>query len=109
MAIEMSIDLTDATFADIVGLVDAAHAAGVTRDTPVTMDGAALTLKVDPARSPEASTAASQSGDGAAGGSSRGAAGSGGDCTHRPLPQLGDAAIRSVVDILTGRQDPPRR
>lgn len=96
MAINLSIDLADATFADLVALVDAAHAAGVERATPLELEGGQLTLAVEP-------TAAKPS---AAAPTPRGGEGEG---SHRPLPQLGDAAIRSVVDILTGRQEPPRR
>ncbi|WP_066526534.1 hypothetical protein [Corynebacterium bouchesdurhonense] len=96
MAINLSIDLADATFADLVALVDAAHAAGVERSAPLELDGEQLTLAVEPGAAKPA--AAPQT--------PRGSDGEGG---HRPLPQLGDAAIRSVVDILTGRQEPPRR
>lgn len=97
MAINMNIDLTDATFADLVALVDAANAAGVDRGAPLELDGSQLAISVDPA-------ARSENSD-----HPRPAGRAGADAAHRPLPQLGDAAIRSVVDILTGRQEPPRR
>lgn len=94
----MTIDLGNANFADLVALVDAARVAGVTDTAPVKLDGAVLSIEVDTsARTSQATPAR----DGAPSASS--------DTPHRPLPQLGDAAIRSVVDILTGRQEPPRR
>lgn len=98
MAVNMTIDLGNANFADLVALVDAARVAGVTDTAPVKLDGAALSIEVDTsARTSQAKPAR----DGAPAAAS--------DTSHRPLPQLGDAAIRSVVDILTGRQEPPRR
>lgn len=95
MAVNMTIDLDNASFADLVALVDAARVAGVADAAPVKMDGAALTIEVD--TSARGATSASAGQEESA------------DASHRPLPQLGDAAIRSVVDILTGRQEPPRR
>ncbi|MCP1386777.1 hypothetical protein M5J20_00980 [Corynebacterium sp. TA-R-1] len=93
MAVHMTIDLNDATFADLVALVDAARVAGIDPTTPVTLEEAALTVAVEPA--PKAPHPEPRPGEQ--------------DPAPRPLPQLGDAAIRSVVDILTGRQEPPRR
>lgn len=92
MAVNMTIDLDTATFADLVALVEAARVAGVSDAAPVQLDGAVLTVAVDTsARTSRAKPARSEA-----------------DAPQRPLPQLGDAAIRSVVDILTGRQEPPR-
>ncbi|OFT83662.1 hypothetical protein [Corynebacterium sp. HMSC29G08] len=90
MAVNMTIDLAEATYADLVALVEAARVAGVAPDAKLVLDGETLTLQVEPGAKlakevPEAEAAA-----------------------HRSLPPLGDAAIRSVVDILTGRQEPPR-
>lgn len=90
MAVNMTIDLADATYTDLVALVEAARVAGVAPDAKLALEGETLTVQVEPAitapkEEPEAEVAA-----------------------HRPLPPLGDAAIRSVVDILTGRQEPPR-
>ena len=101
MAVNMTIDLDNATFADLVALVDAARVAGVTDTAPVKLNGAALSIEVDTsARAGQAKPAQA---------SASGAPAQSADTSHRPLPQLGDAAIRSVVDILTGRQEPPRR
>ncbi|QYH19449.1 hypothetical protein JKI95_10235 [Corynebacterium aquatimens] len=94
MAVHMTIDLADATFADLVALVEAARVAGVERSTPVTLEDSTLTVAVEPAPQPAPRPAERPAES---------------DAAHRPLPQLGDAAIRSVVDILTGRQEPPRR
>ena len=90
----MTIDLNDATFADLVALVDAARVAGIDPATPVTLEESELTVAVDPAPKPAPHSEHRPSEH---------------DPAPRPLPQLGDAAIRSVVDILTGRQEPPRR
>lgn len=101
MAVQISIDLEHATFADLVALVDAARVAGVTPDTELELADSTLSIAVEPEsadteprlvpeRSHEEHPTTSSSGTSA-------------------LPQLGDAAIRSVVDILTGRQEPPRR
>lgn len=91
MAVNMTINLAKATYADLVALVEAARVAGVAQDAPLALDGDTLTLTVEPGK---AKAAVRNEGE---------------ETAHRPLPQLGDAAIRSVVDILTGRQEPPRR
>lgn len=88
MAVNMTIDLDNATFADLVALVDAARVAGIDPATKLELEDTTLNVSVEPsprrANSPEPSK-------------------------DRTMPPLGDAAIRSVVDILTGRQEPPRR
>ena len=101
MAVQISIDLDNATFADLVALVDAARVAGVTSDTVLELEDSTLSIAVEPdsadahqQRVPERAHEEHPTT------SSPGAT---------ALPQLGDAAIRSVVDILTGRQEPPRR
>ena len=111
MAVKMTIDLTDASFADLVALVDAARVAGVERQAPLELEGSALTIAVEPVSAASAGAAVSSTPAQAASTSPGSQPGSRGasDAAHRPLPQLGDAAIRSVVDILTGRQEPPRR
>ena len=103
MAVQISIDLEHATFADLVALVDAARVAGVTADTALELEESTLSIAVEPGttdahqhRVPERT----REGEGPTTVSTPGSS---------ALPQLGDAAIRSVVDILTGRQEPPRR
>ena len=89
MAVNMTINLNDATFADLVALVDAARVAGVDPQTTLELDGETLSLTVEPgARTAEPVREKPETG--------------------RTIAPLGDAAIRSVVDILTGRQEPPR-
>ncbi|MCG7254592.1 hypothetical protein CKJ85_03975 [Corynebacterium sp. NML 150383] len=93
MAVHFSIDLTDATYADLVALVEGARVAGVDKRAALHLEDTTLSLEVEPEVRAE-----------------RGAArGEHAPATGGQLPQLGDAAIRSVVDILTGRQEPPRR
>lgn len=85
----MTVNLNDATFSDLVALVDAARVAGVDPQTALELDGETLSLTVEPgARTAEAVREKPE--------------------TSRTIAPLGDAAIRSVVDILTGRQEPPR-
>lgn len=89
MAVNITIDLNDATFADLVALVDAARVAGVDPATKLDLDDATLGISVEPTTPRRASAPEQQK--------------------ERTVPPLGDTAIRSVVDILTGRQEPPRR
>lgn len=89
MAVNMTIDLNDATFADLVALVDAARVAGVDSKTALELDGETLSITVEPGTRTPVREAAPEK--------------------ERTIAPLGDAAIRSVVDILTGRQEPPRR
>ncbi|SDR84468.1 hypothetical protein SAMN04488539_0494 [Corynebacterium timonense] len=84
----LSIDLAHATFADLEALVEAARVAGVDKRAPLVLEGETVLLTFAPAASAPAATDAGSA--------------------AQQLPQLGDAAIRSVVDILTGRQAPPR-
>ena len=85
----MTVNLNDATFSDLVALVDAARVAGVDPQTALELDGETLSLTVQPgARTAEAVREKPE--------------------TSRTIAPLGDAASRSVVDILTGRQEPPR-
>lgn len=48
MALTLSINLDDATFADLSSLVDAARSSGVAADTRVRLEGQTLTLTVEP-------------------------------------------------------------
>lgn len=106
MAVSLSIDLSDASFADLRALVDAARTAGVADDVTleledttliVTVDNTAERVEVvDPPR--EERTRPEPP---------RGPFSTGNWAGH--TGPIGDAAIRSVIDILTGRQEPPRR
>ena len=92
MAVHFSIDLTDTTYADLVALVEGARVAGVDKRAALHLEDTTLSLEVEPEVRTERSAAREHA-----------------PATGGQLPQLGDAAIRSVVDILTGRQEPPRR
>lgn len=97
MAVSLSIDLSDATFADLRALVDAARTAGVSDTSTLELEDTTLIVAADntagrptppdPETPPRPPHAGSHNPRGAA---------------------IGDAAIRSVIDILTGRQEPPR-
>lgn len=86
MSLNFSIDLSEATFGDLEALVDAARAVGVDKRAPLDLEGETLTLEAE-ARTPGRPAPAPR---------------------EPKQPQLGDAAIRSVIDILSGRLDPPR-
>lgn len=93
MAVHITIDLADATFSDLVALVDAARVAGVDPAAALDLEDTTLGIRVEPdAATPAAPAQARERREPSA-----------------TLPPLGDAAIRSVVDILTGRQEPPRK
>lgn len=146
MALNLSIDLSEASFGDLVALVDAARSAGMDPQDSIDFDGTTLSLKVDvdaffpsfgdrrpvsgdtPEEDladldPEVIDEAGEDFFGAEDGwvprgprhrresdPRRDRSG------HRPRTPfdfvdtsgIGDAAIRSVIDILTGRQEPPR-
>lgn len=106
MPLSLSIDLSDATFADLRALVDAARTAGVSDDVHLELEDTTLIVTADDtadrAATSEAPSAAPPRAEHPRGPFSSGNwAGQG--------SQIGDAAIRSVIDILTGRQEPPRR
>ena len=98
MAVNLSIDLNDATYGDLVALVDAARIAGADSATPVELDGTVLKVSV---AAPSVSVA--RKGDERDPRQARDAAG----FDDRVLPVLGENAVRGIMDILTGRQDPP--
>lgn len=93
MALELKIDLEDATFSDLVALVKAAEVAGVDKRAPLKLEDNELSINVT-----------------TTGITVLGSDHSDRHSDHRTGPQsnIGDAAIRSVIDILTGRQEPPR-
>ncbi|MDO5511416.1 hypothetical protein [Corynebacterium sp.] len=104
MAVSLSIDLSNATFADLRALVDAARTAGVTDTAQVQLEDTTLLITSDDTakRSEACDTPTPRNEHPPRGPFGPGNwPGQGG--------QIGDAAIRSVIDILTGRQEPPRR
>ncbi|WP_257182669.1 hypothetical protein [Corynebacterium cystitidis] len=99
----MTINLEDATYSDLVALVQAAEVAGVDHLAPLQLEGSTLSLTVTTSgvtrlnldRAGNAGSAHTQS---------RSAS-----TASNTVGQIGDAAIRSVIDILTGKQEPPRQ
>ena len=102
MAVNLTVDLENATFADLVALVEAARVAGVDKRAKLELEDTTLHVTVEPG-APGAQMPQGPHGSAGGFGGPRPPA-----TPHSPLPQLGDAAIRSVIDILTGRQEPPR-
>lgn len=98
MALNLSIDLQDATFGDLVALIRAAQAAGVDNASRVELEDSTLLVNISAPAVGTASAPAAAAPE-SSGRHSR---------PHEPLPALGESAIRSVIDILTGRQEPPR-
>ncbi|WKD57302.1 hypothetical protein CAPI_03720 [Corynebacterium capitovis DSM 44611] len=93
MALNITIDLNGATFADLEALVDAARVAGVEKNSKVELEDTSLHIQVDTAgERPHGPVHPGPGGH-----------------SPRPVPQVGEAAIRSVIDILSGRLEPPRR
>lgn len=85
MSMNLSLDLEGATIGDLEAMLAAARAGGIGKHAPLQLEGTVLTLTIaNPATVP-APAAGNTTGTG-----------------H----QVGEAAIRSVIDILTGRQAP---
>ncbi|AGF72985.1 hypothetical protein [Corynebacterium halotolerans] len=107
MSVQLSIDLSDATFADLRALVDAARTAGVDSRARLELEDTTLIVTADGTTRPEPEPEILDRDRDRGRGTSTGR-------NQRPAwdptmgHQLGDAAIRSVIDILTGRQEPPR-
>lgn len=99
MALNLSIDLQDATYGDLVALVDAARAAGIDNASVLELEGSTLKLSVT---APSVGVARRAPRDTAVSGTS-GLSG----FEDRLVPTLGENAVRGIMDILTGRQDPP--
>lgn len=109
MAVSLSIDLTDATFADLRALVDAARTAGVSDNVTLVLEDTTLIVTADDTaeRVEVVDAPAAEHGPWDDARANRGPFSSG-NWGSQAGP-IGDAAIRSVIDILTGRQEPPRR
>ncbi|WKD59659.1 hypothetical protein [Corynebacterium caspium] len=91
MALHLSIDLKNATLADLENLVAAAHSAQASSDTKLELDPEkqTLTLHAEGKKSPVSHTEYS------------------GEQRWNIPNSLGENAVRSVIDILTGRLEPP--
>lgn len=96
MALTLRLDLSSANVADLEALLAAARAGGIGGEGRVSLDGTELVLTVaEPAATQEAPRPATP------------------DASQHSSPvelvgPVGEAAIRSVIDILSGRQNPPR-
>lgn len=96
MALTLRLDLSSANVADLEALLAAARAGGIGGEDRVSLDGTELVLTVaEPAATQEAPRPATP------------------DASQHSNPvghvgPVGEAAIRSVIDILSGRQNPPR-
>lgn len=96
MALTLRLDLSSANVADLEALLAAARAGGIGGEGRVSLDGTELVLTVaEPAATQEAPRPATP------------------DASQHSNPvelvgPVGEAAIRSVIDILSGRQNPPR-
>lgn len=109
MSLRLSIDLNSATLGDLEALVAAAHTVGAASNSAVILDtaDATLSLQTDPdARATPAAQQVRQPG--------AASASSDGEQSSHPwsgaiTSGVGEAAVRSVIDILTGRQEPPER
>ena len=87
MALHLSLDLHGATLGDLEALVAAARSAGAESSSAIDVDTHEQVLHVR------------------AHGLRRAAQGE----PRTETSGVGEAAVRSVIDILTGRQEPPRR
>lgn len=106
MSLSLSIDLNDATFADLRALVDAARTAGVSDDIRLELEDTTLIVTASDTADRDEAVDAPASGTTPRNEHHRGPFSSGN--WGGQGSQIGDAAIRSVIDILTGRQEPPR-
>ncbi|RNE49545.1 hypothetical protein [Corynebacterium alimapuense] len=105
MAVSLSIDLNNGTFADLRALVDAAETAGVDDLVSLQLEGSTLVVTAEarlPRERPVSEVVDNEQGSHSSTANPRSRfERSGGEV-------IGDAALRSVIDILTNRQDPPR-
>ena len=95
MALTLRLDLSSANVADLEALLAAARAGGIGGEGRVSLDGTDLVLTVAEPATQEAPRPATP------------------DASQHSNPvelvgPVGEAAIRSVIDILSGRQNPPR-
>lgn len=123
MAVHMVLDLSDATLADLERFLGAARAVGAKRDTALSFEAEQSTLTVSVSEEdvePQPGPRGPRPGHGRHDDGPH----PGSHSEHRPAPEqrgpggtfpvdlpiggVGEAAVRSVIDILTGKQKPPR-
>lgn len=99
MSLRISLPLEEATLADLESAVAAARAAGMGNRATIEVDAETTTLTItagaDSALTPDLDAWVRTS-TGSRAGHENGVAG------------IGEQAVRSVIDILTGRMEPPR-
>ncbi|HAT1302455.1 TPA: hypothetical protein I8V98_000774 [Corynebacterium striatum] len=93
MSLNLSLDITTATLADLEAFLAAARAASATDDADLVLDGTYLRVDVS---SPRAEKPQAENPQATA------------HPRHSVEQPLGDNAIRSIIDILSERLDPPR-
>ncbi|MCZ9308249.1 hypothetical protein ACUY3K_06020 [Corynebacterium uberis] len=119
MSLTLSLDCTSATLADVESLVAAARAAGAPAQTRLRLVDSNLTLELPAGHAGETDAARAGADSARSGGPAQSGAHSGGarpasrgdgfgGAGNNPMGGVGEAAVRSVIDILTGRQDPTR-
>ncbi|MFS0501509.1 hypothetical protein ACL1CX_02180 [Corynebacterium striatum] len=93
MSLNLSLGITTATLADLEAFLAAARAASATDDADLVLDGTHLRVDVSSPRAekPQVETPQATA-----------------HPRHSVERPLGDNAIRSIIDILSERLDPPR-
>lgn len=100
MALQISLDLSAATFRDLSGFMDSARAAGAGADTVLKVEDDKLVITIEGPTIHHRPDRSHQVVD---------EDGRGVDERKPNFGPVGEQAIRSVIDILSGRQEPPRR
>ncbi|WP_211272771.1 hypothetical protein [Corynebacterium phocae] len=101
MALSLRLDLEKATIADLEALLAAARSGGADGGSEVSLDGTQLVIDADTAGAPRpAQPATAREPESPASKS---------DSFRDAVAPVGDAAIRTVIDILSGRQNPQGR
>ncbi|MDN6099817.1 hypothetical protein [Corynebacterium flavescens] len=96
MSLTLSLDLSSASVAELSALLAAARAAGVQPSTKLSVEGSVLTIDVT---QPETNPARQEGWEDARANTGR---------TGRSDRPVGETTIRSLIDLLNERLDPPR-
>lgn len=113
MTLSLRLDLDGASLAQLHSFLAAAEVTGCSASTRVRVEGTSLVAEVDAATLADASAAgasatSSAQTSAATGTGSPAHTGPAGPLGSRPLAgPVGETAIRSVIDILTGKMNPP--
>lgn len=90
MSLNLSLDLSDASLAELSALLSAARAAGAQQNNELRIEGTVLTIEIAQPEDKPAPQHPRAEGRG------------------RPERPLGESTIRSIIDALNDRIDPPR-